>query len=186
MPPRNNHRRQNATTGSTRNHQFPGDFRQPETITKSNPKLLSILLQALIMAFVISLFFIFIGVAAIIFIHLCIAGGALRHRRRNQRRPISENGHDSSSGYSLELLKTLPKCRFKGSEVCAICLDNLLEGEICRVLPSCNHVFHLNCVDKWILKSPVCPVCRSSIKVLNHEAKGRGAIGWEHLWSACG
>ncbi|XP_021755322.1 RING-H2 finger protein ATL56-like [Chenopodium quinoa] len=109
------------------------------------------------MAFVISLFFIFVGVAAIIFIHLCIAGGALRHRhRRNERRPISGNG-DLSSGYSLELLKTLPKSRFKGSEVCAICLDNLLEGEICRVLPGCNHVFHLNCVDEWILKSPVCP-----------------------------
>ncbi|XP_021755877.1 RING-H2 finger protein ATL56-like [Chenopodium quinoa] len=184
--PRNNRSRQNAITGNNPSHQFPGDFRPPETLTKSNPKLLSILLQALIMAFVISLFFIFVGVAAIIFIHLCIAGGALRHRhRRNQRRPISGN-EDLSSGYSLELLKTLPKSLFKGSEVCTICLDNLLEGESCRVLPGCNHVFHLNCVDKWILKSPVCPVCRSSIKKTDHEGKGRGSIDWEHLWAACG
>lgn len=184
MPPRNNHHRQNATAGV---NQIPGELRPNETLTKSNPKFLSILLQALIMAFVISLFFIFVGVTAIIFIHLCIAGRALRHRhRRNQRqRPISGNG-DSSSGCSSELLQTLPKSRFKGSEVCAICLDNLLEGEFCRVLPGCNHVFHLNCVDKWLLKSPVCPVCRSSVRLLDHEAKSRGAIDWEHLWAACG
>ncbi|KAL2939785.1 RING-H2 finger protein ATL56, partial [Bienertia sinuspersici] len=180
--------RQNAITGNNLSPPISGDFRQlnsPETPTKSNPKFLSLVLQALIMAFVISLFFIFIGVAAIIFLHLCIAGGALRHRR-NRRRPNSGNP-DSSSGYSLELLKSLPKSRFKGCETCPICLDNVMEGDICRVLPSCKHVFHLNCVDKWILKSPVCPVCRSSVKLLDHhENKGRGAFNWEHLWSSCG
>lgn len=181
--PRNNHNPQNANTGNNHNRPFSGELSSPETPTKSNPKFLSLLLQALIMAFVISLFFIFIGVAAIIFLHLCIAGGALRHRRNQRRRPISGFGN-SSSGYSSELLKTLPKSRFKGSEVCAICLDNVLEGEICRVLPDCKHVFHLNCVDKWLLKSPVCPVCRSSVRLLDHQVKGRDAIGWEHLWVA--
>ncbi|CAO2823024.1 unnamed protein product [Amaranthus hypochondriacus] len=182
--PRNNHRHQNANTGNNNHQNINQISGQPESPTKSNPKFLSILLQALIMAFIISLFFIFIGVAAIIFLHLCIAGGALRHRR-NQRRPVSGN-RVSSSGYPLELLKTLPKSRFKGCEVCAICLDNLVEGEICRVLPGCKHVFHLNCVDKWLLKSPVCPVCRSSVRVLDHEAKGRGSFDWEQLWAACG
>lgn len=194
--PRNNRRHQLATMelnpgrpiapGASAIQPQPSLESLPETTlqpaAKPNPRFLSLLLQALIMAFVISLFFIFVGVAAIIFIHLCIAGGAL-HRRRQRRRPISG---DSSPGYSPEELKALPKSRFRGSEMCAICLDHLSDGEICRVLPDCKHVFHLNCVDKWLSKVPACPVCRSSLRLTNLEADRTAVINWEQLWAACG
>uniref|UniRef100_A0A7C9DKA9 RING-type domain-containing protein n=1 Tax=Opuntia streptacantha TaxID=393608 RepID=A0A7C9DKA9_OPUST len=161
----------------------------PPPPSKSNPRFLPLLLQALIMTFVISLFFVFVGVAAIIFLHLCIAGGALHRRHRSHRlqspHQTISGDEESSSGCSLEELKNLPKSRFRGSETCAICLDNLLEGEICRILPSCNHVFHCNCVDKWLLKVPACPVCRSSVRSSNAEEKRMAGIDWEQLWAAC-
>lgn len=54
--------------------------------------------------------------------------------------------------------------------VCAICLDGLFE-ENCteeRVvvkLPYCNHVFHVGCVGKWFVKTPLCPLCRSKVRI---------------------
>jgi len=49
----------------------------PLTPSKSNSRFLLLLLQALIMTFIISHFFVLVSVAAIIFLHLCIVGGAL-------------------------------------------------------------------------------------------------------------
>eukprot|EP01018_Ginkgo_biloba_P007285 Gb_20807 [translate_table: standard] len=45
---------------------------------------------------------------------------------------------------------------------CAVCLDGFQRGEKCRMLPICKHCFHAKCVDAWLYKSPVCPICRTS------------------------
>ncbi|GMH23276.1 hypothetical protein Nepgr_025119 [Nepenthes gracilis] len=146
---------------------------------KSKPKFLSLLRQALIMALVISLFVVFVGIATVIFIHLCIAGGRVRRRHRNQ--PKSDR---TRSGYSPEELKSLPITKLKpetewiSGELCAICLDNLSEGDWCRVLPDCKHLFHSHCVDKWLLKVATCPVCRTAIR--SNLAGKRAEIGGDN------
>lgn len=44
--------------------------------------------------------------------------------------------------------------------VCVICLEDFKNGQSCQVFPSCNHVFHSNCIGYWLKKSPTCPICR--------------------------
>jgi len=51
------------------------------------------------------------------------------------------------------------------SEVnCPICLEDFEEGDEVRLLPRCNHCFHVACVDHWLLDHKEnCPVCRRRI-----------------------
>ena len=45
------------------------------------------------------------------------------------------------------------------TEVCTICLELVRSNE--RKLP-CNHVFHENCINRWLSRRQHCPVCRRS------------------------
>ena len=44
------------------------------------------------------------------------------------------------------------------AEVCSICMDELCGGEVVRRL-ECGHVYHQPCVDEWLAKRAVCPLC---------------------------
>ncbi|XP_052313464.1 E3 ubiquitin-protein ligase RNF43-like [Oncorhynchus keta] len=48
------------------------------------------------------------------------------------------------------------------SPVCAICLDEFLEGQDLRII-SCAHEFHKECVDPWLLQHRTCPLCMHNI-----------------------
>ncbi|XP_059626378.1 RING-H2 finger protein ATL74-like [Cornus florida] len=43
---------------------------------------------------------------------------------------------------------------------CPICLGEFGEGEKVRVLPKCNHSFHVKCIDTWLVSHSSCPTCR--------------------------
>ncbi|KAL6876356.1 hypothetical protein ACP4OV_012928 [Aristida adscensionis] len=47
-------------------------------------------------------------------------------------------------------------------DCCAVCLDELRDGALVRMLLSCKHYFHADCVDVWLLSHATCPVCRGS------------------------
>ena len=50
----------------------------------------------------------------------------------------------------------------KKYDICSICFDEFKEENIIRKI-KCNHLFHKDCVDPWLLKeSYKCPVCRES------------------------
>ncbi|GLJ14556.1 hypothetical protein SUGI_0235630 [Cryptomeria japonica] len=77
-----------------------------------------------------------------------------------------------SSSSSGEMIKhNLPVITFRNvaenlieiSEdfVCAICLRSFEEDDEIRKLCNCNHIFHRNCLDKWIDNNEdTCPFCR--------------------------
>ncbi|CAL9148152.1 RING-H2 finger protein ATL79-like [Musa acuminata AAA Group] len=44
---------------------------------------------------------------------------------------------------------------------CAICLAEFCEGDPVRVLPACNHGFHVRCIDRWLAARSSCPTCRA-------------------------
>jgi hypothetical protein len=53
---------------------------------------------------------------------------------------------------------------------CPICLMELQEGMICRMLPEpCGHIFHQQCIDQWFKQSTVCPLCKRSMKMVFEE-----------------
>ncbi|CAD5180727.1 unnamed protein product [Musa acuminata subsp. malaccensis] len=46
---------------------------------------------------------------------------------------------------------------------CAVCLCELSRGEAARLLPTCGHAFHIECIDAWFSSHSTCPLCRSPV-----------------------
>ena len=46
---------------------------------------------------------------------------------------------------------------------CSICQENVNEGERVRTIRDCQHGFHVSCVDKWLNKEGICPLCRRTV-----------------------
>lgn len=82
---------------------------------------------------------------------------------------FGEVGTQGLSGASLaklpsHLITKENKKDASGENICCtICLQDLQQGEIARSLPQCHHMFHMSCVDKWLIRHGSCPVCRQDI-----------------------
>jgi hypothetical protein len=48
------------------------------------------------------------------------------------------------------------------SSQCAVCLGVVWDGETARLLPTCRHMFHQQCIDRWLHHRSTCPLCRCS------------------------
>ncbi|XP_073024269.1 RING-H2 finger protein ATL78-like [Primulina eburnea] len=55
---------------------------------------------------------------------------------------------------------------------CAICLSDFGPGERVRVLPKCNHGFHVRCIDKWLNSHSSCPTCTQCLIETCHKIVG--------------
>lgn len=72
----------------------------------------------------------------------------------------------ANTGMNDKSIKALPSLIYGKSIMphlateCVICLAEFVGGEDVRVLPNCNHVFHMECVDKWLRSHSSCPTCR--------------------------
>jgi hypothetical protein len=75
---------------------------------------------------------------------------------------------ERNQGVSNEFLSHLPTFKFdektfsKNVETtCPICLCDYVNDDLLRTLP-CFHMFHVNCIDAWLQKSAICPVCKTN------------------------
>ena len=122
----------------------------------------------MVMEIMVSLALLFVGIAVLIIIHVCIVGRAFR---RGYGNGAAVQRGAAAAGISREELKKLPCFEYRAVTPekssnnpvdCAVCLENFKKGDKCRLLPNCNHFFHSQCVDSWLLKTPICPICRTS------------------------
>ncbi|OIT19398.1 PREDICTED: probable E3 ubiquitin-protein ligase ATL45 [Nicotiana attenuata] len=67
------------------------------------------------------------------------------------------------------IASAFPSTSFSGesAEECSICLIDFEEGELLRVLPSCDHRFHHDCVRELISRGDMhCPLCRRDYGII--------------------
>ncbi|KAI3452409.1 hypothetical protein Pfo_009074 [Paulownia fortunei] len=134
---------------------------------------LGIATQVIVMAIVISVILLFLGIGVLVLIHVCIVGRTLRRGLSDRNVNVVERGSFGSTSMSQDDIEKLPCFDFKAKEKgssppadCAVCLENFRVGERCRLLPSCNHSFHAECVDLWLLRTPICPICRAGADLM--------------------
>ncbi|KAJ8447448.1 hypothetical protein Cgig2_019442 [Carnegiea gigantea] len=51
---------------------------------------------------------------------------------------------------------------------CAVCLAEFEDEEELRILPKCNHAFHVPCIDTWLKSHINCPLCRAPVVAPDH------------------
>ncbi|KAI3666820.1 hypothetical protein L6452_41858 [Arctium lappa] len=91
---------------------------------------------------------------------------------RRRRESMEAATNVKSPGLEKRALRKIPVAVFRlrtgGSATeCTICLGDFMDGEKVRVLPECNHEFHVKCVDKWLAEHTSCPNCRRSLVVVD-------------------
>ncbi|PPR86378.1 hypothetical protein GOBAR_AA34312 [Gossypium barbadense] len=43
------------------------------------------------------------------------------------------------------------------------------QGQWCRSLVACGHLFHRKCLDGWLIKVAACPICRTRVRFENDD-----------------
>ncbi|KAH9292062.1 hypothetical protein KI387_042752, partial [Taxus chinensis] len=85
---------------------------------------------------------------------------------------VAEDGNFSTSrrdGMGRAMVDALPvfvykpEC-FEDGLRCAVCLCEFEENDKARMLPGCNHSFHVDCIDMWFYSHSSCPLCRASVE----------------------
>jgi len=89
-----------------------------------------------------------------------------------QPEPLQEVEEVKHQGASCELIDSLNVIEYStdvqkdgGPEIgCAVCLGEFEIGQSLRRLP-CSHKFHQGCIDKWLVRRKVCPLCLQDIEL---------------------
>ncbi|GLT95602.1 hypothetical protein SLE2022_132750 [Rubroshorea leprosula] len=86
------------------------------------------------------------------------------------RDEMSNNGlQGASAGLDEALMKSITVCKYRKGEGlvegtdCSVCLSEFEEDESLKLLPKCNHAFHVPCIDTWLKSHSSCPLCRANI-----------------------
>ncbi|KAI3883581.1 hypothetical protein MKX03_016263 [Papaver bracteatum] len=83
-------------------------------------------------------------------------------RSRRAKRGLDPSVIDTFPTFIYSVVKGLKIG--KGALECAVCLNEFEDDETCRLLPKCDHVFHPECIDAWLVSHTTCPVCRCDLK----------------------
>lgn len=76
---------------------------------------------------------------------------------------------EQRTGASTDEIDAIPELKFDlnlnerwGNDInCAVCLDEYVVGDLLKQL-DCGHHFHKACIDPWLKKSRICPLCKQT------------------------
>ena len=98
-----------------------------------------------------------------------------RQFRRNTGREMSNrrNRRNRQEGPDINIIRqhisSVDKTKVIGSERCVICLDdydyNHNVGEL-----ECEHKFHQECIEKWLMEKTICPLCKYNVLSSNDSS----------------
>ncbi|KAL1553822.1 RING-type E3 ubiquitin transferase [Salvia divinorum] len=153
----------------------------PRVLSRSQRKLLLFFLKCVIMAVVMSFFLFFLGFAAIVLLHFLFMPNTFSRRCTRLLHTAPAEPEPKPDFDAL-----LPGVAYRAADSpqasdCAICLDSFREGDSCRKIPICEHLFHSNCVDRWIGRKRNCPVCRTRVDL--DPPGSPGGDRWKNLWA---
>ncbi|KAH9669229.1 E3 ubiquitin-protein ligase ATL76 [Citrus sinensis] len=81
--------------------------------------------------------------------------------RANSSTPLAKTGIKKKALKAFTIVKYSGELKLPGLDnECVICLSDFAPGERVRILPKCNHGFHVRCIDKWLRSNSSCPKCR--------------------------
>jgi E3 ubiquitin-protein ligase RNF13 len=66
--------------------------------------------------------------------------------------------HEAGKGLSSAII----------NNACAICLEDFTGSTSVKVLP-CRHGFHVPCIDEWLARSDLCPICKHSVLEIRED-----------------
>ncbi|KFK30397.1 hypothetical protein AALP_AA7G255900 [Arabis alpina] len=113
---------------------------------------------------IITVFFI-IGFLSV-YIRHCSHSNPTTNNHRIQTDSSRRNGLDDAviETFPVFSYSTVKESKLGSNDLeCAICLNDLEDRETVRLLPICNHLFHIDCIDAWLYSHATCPVCRSDL-----------------------
>lgn len=74
-----------------------------------------------------------------------------------------------SSGLPLHIIDSIKTQKYTGKNSsagntdCSVCLADFEEDDLLKLLPRCNHPFHIQCINKWLMSHTNCPLCRATV-----------------------
>ncbi|KAL9176366.1 hypothetical protein ABFS82_02G174200 [Erythranthe guttata] len=88
----------------------------------------------------------------------------------NQTSGVTGLSNTVTTGLGISTIETYKKItigesrRIEGPNgiTCAICLADYVPQDTIRVMPECQHCFHVECIDQWLGIKAKCPICRAS------------------------
>ncbi|XP_068170164.1 E3 ubiquitin-protein ligase RNF128-like [Antennarius striatus] len=96
------------------------------------------------------------------------------HRRAERK--LKSEAKKAIGRLQVRTLKSGDEETNSESYVCAVCIESYKAGEVVTVL-TCDHIFHKNCIEPWLLERRTCPMCKCDIlKALGVEEESKDDI----------
>lgn len=91
------------------------------------------------------------------------SGSIAFQRQLQQLFRLHDSGLDQSFIDALPLFYYKDIMGLKEPFDCAVCLCEFSDEDKLRLLPTCGHAFHIDCIDTWLLSNSTCPLCRRTL-----------------------